>query len=223
MTAAQRCRLPSLPETALILRRYVSGARNSGGEIQTIELMSNSLALFKSLSPATAGGVSIWNAEKGNTMPFAQFLANLHGITMQQVEAHQATMPLATKRDGTPILNSKGEQTKQSLSKACQELVIAKGVDKAEIKKAMKEFDGLRDGFHVQSRKVTAALCADPTLKISLRESKNRKGETIGGVATIRRDRKSSSSVISAYQTQLAALQAKLDAITKSLPVGVSI
>ncbi len=166
--------------------------------------MSNkSLALLGSFNSQANPA---WDGDKGRLMGSTAFLASIHGITVDEVEAHRNSMPLETVKSGAKA----GQQVKPSLAKACKALVIASGVDEAAIKAAYKEYDSHRNSALTDMRKINGMLATDPTLRQNVRVSKNRKGEVIGAVTTYRRDRSASNK-----DAVIAELQAKLGQLTK--------
>lgn len=110
------------------------------------------------------------------------------------------TLPVHVK--GTPVLTGK------ELLALC----VKAGKTEEQVKAWRKEFDGVRKQHYVDSGMAVAMLAANPAVRKSVREARDKNGTVVGYNATFRRER--SAAVGGA--TRIAQLEKQLaDALTR--------
>lgn len=111
------------------------------------------------------------------------------------------------------VLPARVKGDKALSSKELKEMIVAAGHPDTMLKQLRKELDARRVQYHTKSAVTAAALAAHPSIRTSLREAKNKDGEVIGFNASFRKERSKTASQAS----QIAILQAKLEAATAKL------
>lgn len=118
---------------------------------------------------------------------------------------------------GTKLGLSPSELEKKSM-KDVKAALIAKGVSEADIKATSKEYDRNRSDFLTVSARLNGMLAADPTLRKSVRISRNKAGLAIGATTTYRRETATGTASLAAQLKAALARVQELEA--KALPAA---
>jgi hypothetical protein len=121
---------------------------------------------------------------------------------------------LGTRRYIAKQAGLSDEDIKEKTTKEVKALAIATGATKEQITNWSKDYQGSRQTFFAASASFLGMIAADSRYRKTVRRSFNKKGESIGWSATVRKEKAPQVATLAA---QNAALRAEIAAL-KALP-----
>lgn len=141
-------------------------------------------------------------------------LVTVNGSPLAFPKLQNAREYIATKAGITLPAHVKG--TPSLTGKELTAMCVAAGKTEEQVKAWRKEFDGVRKQHYIDSGVAIAMLAANPAVRKSVREARNKAGEIVGYNASFRRERSaavSGATRIAQLEKQLADALARLNAL----------